>query len=155
MRQHLQRLAIVVTLVLAGLGLPAAANASATMPDDCAFSYHYPSALYNDMSWSTSDRNAWHTPMMRAGACGKVYIEFLGVYNAPACAYIKLVTYNENRERQYVGPWYLFEGIGRLGNIRGDGYISNGRLFRVYSYGCGRFRGPNWPTGFDIYTHGL
>lgn len=151
----MKRIIMVLALAAGMLGL-VAVPASAVPPTDCAFS-HYHSGLtyYNGLAWSSSDMTAWHTPMYRAGACGKVYIEFLGVYNAPACAYFKLVTYNEDNTRNYVGSWYLFQGVGDLGNIRGSGHISNARKYRVYTYGCGRFRHQNFPPGMTIFTHAL
>lgn len=144
---------ITVLCIATGLIGLAAAPASAVPPSDCSFSAQYQSTLYNGLSWSTSDMEAFHTPMLRAGACGKVYIESLGVYNAPACQYVRLVTYHEDRTRNWVGPWYRFDRIGQLINVRGDGRISNNRQYRIYAYGCGRFRHPNFPPGFRIYTH--
>lgn len=150
-----RRVAIVLAAVLVWVGLPASADAAAIPPDDCSVSARHFPTLYNGLGWSDSDMTAWHTPTRRAGACGSVYIEFLGVYNAPACAYFKLVTYHEDRTRNYIGPWFKFERIGQLANIRAPGTISNGRLYRVYGYGCGRFRHPNHPVGMNVYTHAL
>jgi hypothetical protein len=149
-------LAILAPIVLAGSVVALSTTpASAVPPRDCAFS-HYHSALtyYNGLVWS-DNQNAWMTPPYRAGACGKAYVEFLGVYNAPSCAYMRLVTYNVDRTTNWVGPWYRFEGVGDLHNIRGSGYLSNGRLYRVYSYGCGRFRHINFPPGMMIFTHAV
>lgn len=150
--QSMKRIIMVLALAAGMLGL-VAVPASATPPTDCAFS-HYHSALtyYNGLTWSAPQR-AHHTPFYRAGACGKVYVEFLGVYNAPACAYFRLVTYNEDHSQNYVGAWYQFTYVGQLRNIRGSGYINNGRKYRIYTYGCGSYRHRNFPPGMMIYTH--
>src|SRR5688572_3099388 len=81
-------------------------------PPDCRFSIAYPSWPNNGMAWSTSDMESFHTPTMRAGACGKVWVESLGVYDAPACMNVKLVTYHEDGRRNYVGPWYQLRAVG-------------------------------------------
>lgn len=148
-----KRIIVLIVAILAGINIAVLPAQAASPPSDCAFSAQHPATLYNALYWSDSDMTAFHTPMYRAGACGKVYLESLGVWNAPACSQARLVTYHEDRTRNYVGDWYNLTGIGDLVNIRGSGRISNGRQYRVYIYACGRFRHPNFPPGFRIYTH--
>lgn len=151
----MKRIITILALAAGLVGLVAvpASAARATRPSDCSFSAMHSSLTYpNGLGWSTN-RQAHITPLRRSGACGKVYIEFMGVYNAPTCAYFQLVTLNEDRTWNWVGPWYFVNTLGQLVNLRGNGRISNNRLYHIYTYGCGRFRHMNFPPGMNIYTH--
>jgi len=150
------RALLVFAVALGVLVVPAAANAGARYGTvrGCAESQFYFPATLNGLAWSYSDSNAFHTPTARAGACGHVYVVSLGVNNAPPCFYARIRTYDEDRTIRTNGPWYRFEGVGRLGDLVGElGGIANQRLYRVYVYGCGEFRDPRYTPGMQIYTH--
>lgn len=155
MRRIISTLLATVALTGALVALTGTPAAAYEQVRGCSLSQGYSSATSNGLVWSYSDQNAYHTPTARAGSCGHVYVISLGVNNAPACFYARIRTYNEDRTVRNNGPWYRFEGIGRLGDLVGEmGGIANMRLYRVYVYGCEPFRDPRYTPGLLIYTHG-
>lgn len=149
----MNRARVLVLAVLIALGVLIAPAAAQAIPpvNGCAESAYFPSAPGNGLAWSYSDYTAFHTPMMRAGACRHVWVQFFGVYTAPACMYARVLTYNNDRTVRVRGPWMEFRGIGDLGDLRPT--IDNMRYYRIYAYGCGSFRGPGWVPGFRVFTH--
>lgn len=145
-------LAILATVALAGslVALSAAPASAAGTVRGCAESQYYFPATGNGLLWSDAQQT-FYTAMARAGACRHLYVVSWGVNNAPPCTMMKMNTYNEDRTLRVNGPWYRFEGVGRLGDLRPT--IDNMRLYRVYAYGCDNFRNFRYTPGFSVYTH--
>jgi hypothetical protein len=147
----LRRAILAVAVGLGILLVPTAAHAADTI-GGCNFTRQYPSYINNGMSWSTSDENAYHTDMFRAGSCRHVYIRSWGVYGAPPCQYAMVKTYNEDRTLRVKGEWKRLSSVGSIADLRYP--VTNGRLIRIYAYGCGAYRGVVYIPGFSVYTHG-
>jgi hypothetical protein len=120
---------------------------------NCSFSVQYlPDPDLTTMYFSYSN-GLFQTPLARAGACGHVYVESLGVATAPPCFIARIRTYNEDRTPNYDGPYMQWTRTGQIRDIR-NGYISNHRLYRIFAVPCDPFyRNPSHPPGFDVFTH--
>lgn len=149
-----RRFAVVLALAAGILIVPAAAQAipvpGARPISGCVFTADYDLAFDNGLAWSTSDENAFHTPMFRAGSCRHVMVQSYGVYNAPACFYAKVNTYNENGTYRVKGSFVRFSGVGTIKDLRPT--IDPGRLHRVYAYGCEPFRARQFPPSFAVFS---
>ena len=132
--------------VRAGIPVPAAVPPIS----GCVFTADYDLAFDNGLAWSTSDQEAFHTPMFRAGSCRHVMVLSYGVYNAPPCFYARVKTYNEDGTTRVRGPWVRFPSVGSIRDLRPT--IDPRRLFRVYAYACEPFRARQFPPSFAIYA---
>lgn len=149
----------IITVIIAAavlLGLAAFSTSASKIPvpgSNCAFSVQYlPDPDLTTMYFSYSN-GLFQTPLARAGACGHVYVESLGVAAAPPCFIARIRTYNEDRTPNYDGPYMQWTRTGQIRDIR-NGYISNGRIYRIFAVPCDPFyRNPAHPPGFAVYTH--
>src|SRR5688572_30499473 len=102
----MKRIISVIVAVVVLLGLASTpASAAVVSIRGCEITADFDPFPFNGMAWSTSDNEAYHTPMMRAGACRHLYAQNMSVYNAPACMIAKVHTYNENQTIRVRGPW--------------------------------------------------
>jgi hypothetical protein len=135
------------------LGLAVRASASIPLPGtNCSFSAQYlPDPALTQLYFSYNN-GLFQTPVTRAQGCGHVYVESLGVYNAPACFVARIRTYTENGEVNYDGSYMRWDRVGQRRDIR-NGYINNGRRFRIFAVPCDvNLRHPDHPPGFNVYT---
>ena len=147
----------IITVIIAAavlLGLAAFSTSASKIPvpgSNCAFSVQYlPDPDLTTMYFSYSN-GLFQTPLARAGACGHAYVESLGV--APPRFIARIRTYNEDRTPNYDGPYMQWTRTGQIRDIR-NGYISNGRIYRIFAVPCDPFyRNPAHPPGFAVYTH--
>ena len=151
----MKRIITVLCIAAALLGLAATPAGAIPVPgirpiSGCVFTASYDLTFDNGLAWSTSDENAFHTPMFRAGSCRHVMVISFGVYNAPACFYAKVNTYNENGTYRVKGSWVRFSGVGAIHDLRPT--IDSGRLHRVYAFACEPFRARQFPPSFDVYS---
>lgn len=119
--------------------------------EGCVETARYPLAFDNGLAWSTSDQEAFHTPMFRAGSCRHVMVLSFGVFNGPPCFFAMVKTYNENGTLRVRGPWIRFSSVGTIRDLRPT--IDSGRLHRVYAYACEPFRARQFPPSFVVYSH--
>jgi hypothetical protein len=150
----MKRIATILIATASLIGL-VALPASAKIPlpgTNCSFSVQYPpDPNTTAMSFSNVNR-LWQTPVVRAGGCGHVFVESLGVNAAPPCFIARIRTYNENWTVNYDGPYMRWDYVGQDRDIR-NGYVSNNRLYRIFAVSCdARYRDAVHPPGFNVYS---
>lgn len=147
--------ALVLTVAAAVLLLPSAAQAIPIPGSNCIVSFTYPPDANNSSSLTFSYNNGlFQTPIRRAGACGRVYVQSLGVDDSLSpCFIARIRTYNEDRSTNYDGPYMQWDRLAQIRDIR-NGHISNNRQYRIFAVPCDvNLRNPAHPPGFHVYTH--
>lgn len=148
--------ALVLTVVAAAVVLlvPLAAQAIPIPGSNCIVSFTYIPEVNHPSSLTFSYSNGlFQTPIRRAGACGRAYVQSLGVATAGPCFIARIRTYNDDRTPNYDGPYMQWNQVGQIRDIR-NGYITNNRLYRIFAVPCDvNLRNPSHPPGFHVYTH--
>lgn len=144
--------ALTVSLVVLSVA-PSAARGIPVPGANCIVSFTYwPDVDFTELVFSYNNM-LFQTPIRRAGACGRVYVQSLGVATAGPCFIARIRTYNEDRTPNYDGPYMQWNAVGQVKDIR-NGYITNNRLYRIFAVPCDvSLRTPAHPPGFHVYTH--
>jgi len=146
----------VLMAALASVAIFAQPAQSAGIPipgTNCIFSVQYPPNPDTTTMFFSYSNMLFQTPIVRAGACGHVMVQSLGVAAGPPCFIARIRTYNDDRTPNYDGPYMRWDRVGQIQDIR-NGFISNGRLYRLFAVPCDtRLRNPSHPPGMNVYTH--